>query len=419
MQRQSGGIPAFTLVLIAVVVFGVLVYLNSRPTTSLRIIVPTQGEPTEPANSWEQILQQGFGNDSTAFPTVAIPTANYVAPTLALNGEGTPLSPVDLGGSTGANPQYSVAATPTRLPATIAPLATDIPVTAISVTRPPTSWQPPPLIPPISHDVLGRDHFYFVRPVNSNATNKGLFYYPYGSDGPPGYNMRIHTGIDMPNDIGQTVRAAGNGTVVWAGPGFQEGSSYGNVVMLEHDFGYKGRRLYTLYAHLSAVLVVTGQYVQTDDAIGLVGNTGNVTGPHVHFEIRLGDLNSTDIATYGDTYNPVLWMVPYVGTGVIAGRVTDGSGRLVMDADITVRNWATGLNVDTTTTYIFQNTAIDVNSDPTWNENFTVGDVPVGRYTVIANINGESVSRTVNVIEGTTSFIEIAPGQPSTQESGG
>ncbi len=420
MQRQ--GISAFLLVLIAVGVFGALLYANSRPAPVLTVIIPTESAPTDAVNAWEAILQAGFGSDSTPLPTVAIPTADFIAPTLVLNGQAngqvTPLSPADVGsGIENVAEQFSVAATPTRLPATIAPLATDIPVTEISVTRSSASWQPPPLIPPISHDILGRDHYYFRRPVDSNATNKGLFLYPFGSDGPPGFNMRVHTGIDMPNDIGQTVRAAAAGTVIWAGPNFQDSPSYGNAVMIEHEFGYQGRRLYTLYAHLSAVLAVAGQHVELGDAIGLVGNTGHVTGPHVHFEVRLGDENSTEPPTYGDTYNPVLWMAPYVGTGVIAGRVTDGSGREVMDADVTVRNWATGLNTDTTTTYIFQNTSIDVNADPVWDENFVVGDVPTGRYSVIANINGLSVTRTVNVIEGTTTFVELAPGAPPTSES--
>lgn len=418
MQRQ--GVSAFVLVLLAVGVFGVMLYVNSRPAPSLRVIIPTESSPTDVANSWETILQEGFGNDSTPLPTVAIPTAAFIAPTLSVNGAAsggaTPLSASDLGVSNDTVEQFSVGVTPTRPPATIAPLATSIPVTEISVTRSSESWQPPPLIPPISHDVLGRDHYYFRRPVDSNATNKGLFLYPYGSDGPPGFDMRVHTGIDMPNDIGQTVRAAADGTVVWAGPGFQDSPSYGNAVMIEHEFGYQGRRLYTLYAHLSAVLTVVGEHVNTGDAIGLVGNTGHVTGPHVHFEVRLGDKNNPDAPTYGDTYNPVLWMAPYVGTGVIAGRVTDAGGRWVMDADVTVRNWATGLNTDTTTTYIFQNTSIDVNSDPVWDENFVVGDVPVGRYTVIANIDGQSVTRIVNVIEGTTTFVEIAPGQPPTDQ---
>lgn len=424
MQRQAGGVPAFLLLLVAAAVVVVLVIANSQPAPQLSIIVPTQ-QATAVANAWEQILEQGFGEDSTPLPTVAIPTANFVPPTLALNPSfgATPISASELNNVDANDPSFSVGVPPTLPPATVALLSTAIPLTEIAVTRPATSWQPPPLIPPISRDVLGRDHYYFRRPVDSSAANKGLFYYPFGSDGPTGFNMRIHTGIDMPNDIGQAVRAAGEGTVVWAGPGFQNSPSYGNVVLIEHDFGYEGRRLYTLYAHLAGVLAVTGQFVQIGDPIGLVGNTGNVTGPHVHFEVRLADVNSTDVASYGDTYNPVLWMASYVGTGVIAGRVSDRSGNLVMDADITIRNWATGLNVDTTTTYIFQNTAIDVNSDPVWQENFAVGDVPVGRYEVIANIGGERVSKIVNVIEGTTSFVEIAPGQttaptPAEGESG-
>ncbi len=419
MQRQAGGISAFVLVLIAVGIFGAILYFNARPAPALRVIVPTQGDATDATNAWEQVLQDGFGSNSTPLPTVAIPTANFVAPTLSLSGGVTPLSPADVGGNPdAATLVFSVGSAPTRLPATNAPLATSIPVTEISVTRPSTQWQPPPLVPPISHDVLGRDHFYFVRPVDSSANNKGLFYYPFGTDGPENA-WRIHTGIDMPNPIGQTVRAAGDGTVVWAGPGFQSSPSYGNVVMIEHDFGFQGRHLYTLYAHLSAVLVVAGQRVGARDAVGLVGNTGRVSGPHVHFEVRLANLNDNDPATYGDTYNPVLWMAPYTGTGVSAGRVTDGSGRVVMDADVTVRNWATGLNADTTTTYIFQNTTIDVNSDPVWDENFAVGDVPVGRYTVIANIGGTAVTRTVTVIEGTTTFLDLAPGEPTATVQGG
>ncbi|MCK6578205.1 MAG: M23 family metallopeptidase [Anaerolineae bacterium] len=217
----------------------------------------------------------------------------------------------------------------------------------------------------------------------------------------------------MPNDIGQTVRAAGAGVIIWSGQGFQETASYGNIVVIEHDFGYDGRRLYTLYAHLSAVLVGVGQTVAARDPIGLVGNTGRVTGPHVHFEVRMPQPGSAEIPGYGDTYNPVLWMAPYVGSGVIAGRLTDARGRLLQDADITIRNWATGLTADTTTTYILPGTTVDMNRDPVWGENFVVGDLPVGRYEVIANIDGARISRIVNVIEGTTTFVELSPTAPT------
>jgi murein DD-endopeptidase MepM/ murein hydrolase activator NlpD len=402
---QRSGFTAFVLVLLVVGGFIFLLWTNAQPAPELRVIVPTANAPTESVSGWERILQAGFGEDSTPLATVAIPTGQFVAPTLPpISGNNTPIPASELGGQ--VTEVFSVPATPTRPALTPQFVATEIPLTSIAVTRAAVAWQPPPLIPPLSRDPLGRDHYYFLRPVDSNATNRGLFYYPYGSDGPENL-WRIHTGIDMPNEIGQTVRAAGSGMIAWAGPGFQNTSSYGNVVLIEHDFGYDGQPLYSLYAHLSAVLVFNGQRVSAGDAIGLVGNSGRVTGPHVHYEVRWGE------NTYGSSLNPVLWMVPYVGTGVVAGRLTDLAGNLLEDVDITIRSYATGLTLDTTATYIFEGTTIDVNADPIWQENFVVGDVPVGRVEVIANIDGERISRLINVVEGTTNFVELVPRNPN------
>jgi hypothetical protein len=116
---------------------------------------------------------------------------------------------------------------------------------------------------------------------------------------------------------------------------------------------------------------------------------------------------------YSATYNPVLWMVPYVGTGVIAGKATDYEGNLLDDQDVTIRTFATGLVAATTTTYIFENNGLDVNSDPNWQENFAVGDLPVGRYQVITNIDGLRVSQLVAVVEGMTTFVDLSPDEPA------
>jgi len=409
MRRKREGVPAFLLVLAAAGLFGAFVWLNARSSESVRTIIPTQAVPTENPQSWQTVLREGFGSNSTPLPTVAIPTASFAPPTLAAVGADTnllPIAPAEV--SSDLQPTLNAIVTATRPPpAPEQAVSTAASVTEQAVTRPPAEWQPPPLMPPINRDPLGRDHYWFLRPVDSNATNFALFSYLFGSDGPQQDNpWRVHHGIDMPNPIGQTVRAAGSGVVIWAGQGFQDSASYGNVIVIQHDFGYMGQPLFTLYAHLSGILVNAGQLVNGGDPIGLVGNTGRVSGPHVHFEVRLGENR------YGATYNPLLWMVPYVGHGVIAGLLTGVSGDLLQDETVTVRNYRTGLVIQSATTYVLLDNGSDVNSDPEWQENFVFGDIPVGRYEVIVNIDGLRVSKIVDVLEGMTNFVELSP-QPA------
>jgi murein DD-endopeptidase MepM/ murein hydrolase activator NlpD len=418
MSRPSSGIPAFFLIVILLGGFGVIVWMNARPTPALKTIIPTEVVPTDDPNAWQEILRDGFGSNSTPLPTIALPTAPFVAPTVPINSDSNVI-PIDPGqANSDLRPTINAIVTPTRLAPTPQPITTDIPVTEQFVTRPAAQWQPPPLVPPISRDPLGRDHYWFGRPVDSNATNYALFSYSFGSDGPQKDDpWRVHHGIDMPNPIGQTVRAAGSGTVIWAADGlrtegeiFQSSPSYGNVVVIQHDFGYRGQPLYTLYAHLSAVLVTPGQYVNMGDAIGLIGNTGRVSGPHVHFEVRVGK------NTYGTTFNPLLWMASYVNSGVVAGRVTNERGDLLQDQTVTVIDRRNGLVVQSTTSYIYLDNGSDVRADPLWQENFVMADIPVGRYEVVTNIDGQRVSKIVDVSEGMTSFADLTPLTPATAQ---
>jgi hypothetical protein len=237
----------------------------------------------------------------------------------------------------------------------------------------------------------------------------------YGTDGPEASSpYRVHTGIDMDNDVGSTVRATGAGEVIFASteenPYFQSTTSYGNVVVIEHSFGWKGQPLWTLYAHLQVALVQEGDIVEAGQPIALSGNTGRSTGPHLHYEIRLGENH------YGNSVNPVLWMVPYVGRGVIAGRLETQRSNLIDDQTITLRSFATGSIEATTTTYVFLDTLDDVNSDPNWNENFTFADVPEGRYEVFTSYEGQRISKIVEVVEGITTFVELKPVQPATAQ---
>lgn len=413
MSKRSSGLPTILILLLVLGGFGILLFANSSPAPPLSPVIPTEAEPTSDVNAWQAILSEGFGENSTPLPTIAIPTKEFIPPTLPSNQLATTTTPFAAADAVqNDTSQVADVVTPTIPAPTATNVGDGIAITVEYVTRAPSEWQPPPLIPPLSRDPLGRDHYWLTRPVDSNANNAVLFYYPYGSDGPEKDNpFRVHHGIDMPNPVGQAVRAAGSGTVVWTADGrlqedaiiFQNSPSYGNVIVIEHDFGYRGQPIYTLYAHLSASLVQQGQYVEAGEVIGQVGNSGRVTGSHVHFEVRMGE------NAYRATYNPALWMVPYVGHGIIAGRVIDNDGNLVQDADITVRNRSNGLVQDTTTTYIQLGTGFDINPDPVWEENFVVADVPTGRYDVLATINGERVIRQVDVIEGTTVFVEIEP----------
>jgi len=86
-----------------------------------------------------------------------------------------------------------------------------------------------------------------------------------------------HPGVDIAVAIGTPVRSAGGATVLQTG----EDADYGKFVLLQHPGDMQ-----TMYAHLSRVLAIRGRTVQTGEVIGLSGNSGRSTAPHLHFEIR-------------------------------------------------------------------------------------------------------------------------------------
>lgn len=90
-------------------------------------------------------------------------------------------------------------------------------------------------------------------------------------------NHRHHDGIDLPCPEGTPVRALSQGTVIQVATG----SGYGLYVTVFHGGAWA-----TVYAHLSAAFVNVGDEIFAGDILGRVGQTGNVTGPHLHFELR-------------------------------------------------------------------------------------------------------------------------------------
>lgn len=116
-----------------------------------------------------------------------------------------------------------------------------------------------------------------------NPSFAGLFTEPVSGiiTSPYGYRSSgFHTGIDIANDSGTPIGAAASGTVVFTG----WSGGYGNLVKIDHGNGYV-----TYYAHCSEIYASVGQSVSAGETISAVGSTGNSTGPHLHFEIRIDD----------------------------------------------------------------------------------------------------------------------------------
>jgi murein DD-endopeptidase MepM/ murein hydrolase activator NlpD len=98
-------------------------------------------------------------------------------------------------------------------------------------------------------------------------------------DDPIRHRQQFHSGTDFPADYGTPVLAAGAGTVIFAG----RFAGYGNCVQIDH-----GNGVITLYGHLRKIETKKDAVLAAGDRIGQVGSTGRATGPHLHFEIRLG-----------------------------------------------------------------------------------------------------------------------------------
>ncbi|MEU1334000.1 M23 family metallopeptidase [Streptomyces sp. NPDC005865] len=106
-----------------------------------------------------------------------------------------------------------------------------------------------------------------------------------------------HSGQDFAVPVGTPVASVHGGTVVKAGPvGAGDGPAYGNAIVIKHSNG-----TFSQYAHLSRIDVRVGQTVGTGQHIAQSGNTGNSSGPHLHFEIRTNP-------NYGSAVDPVAFL---------------------------------------------------------------------------------------------------------------
>ncbi|MFN8454737.1 MAG: peptidoglycan DD-metalloendopeptidase family protein [Anaerolineae bacterium] len=118
------------------------------------------------------------------------------------------------------------------------------------------------------------------------SVGTGAFDWPASGTIYQGY-FPWHPAIDIAAYIGAPVLAADSGYVIVSG---WDNSGYGYHVVIDHSDGYQ-----TLYAHMNAIYVETGQSVAKGQQLGEMGNTGNATGPHLHFEVRQGTVQRNPV----------------------------------------------------------------------------------------------------------------------------
>jgi len=327
----------------------------------------------------------------TASPTATVTSSPNPQPTAMLRPSPTPMATM-----------------PTFTP-TLPPALTASPTVSTTIAPLLPLMDVPPCSPPSASS-----HLWMAHPIPPEANDWASTYYPYGSTA--GGEYLIHHGVDLVNPEGTPVLAAGAGTVFYAGDDRErvfgpQPNFYGRLVIVRMDREYHGQPVFTLYGHLSAIVVQEGQGVEMGQKLGEVGATGIALGSHLHFEVRV-----TDPYGYYATRNPELWIGPHPGRGLIAGQVLGEDGEPLPEVRLALypahdpqhpqrEGW----------TYASRG----VNSDEEWFENLVWGDVPAGEWAVVAHLPGQRLRQRVTVRPGEISWVCLQPPAGPTKVSPG
>jgi hypothetical protein len=205
------------------------------------------------------------------------------------------------------------------------------------------------------------------------------------------------------------VLAAAGGVVVVAGDDSQKNygarvNSYGNLVILKHTLPGISEPVFTLYAHLSEVLVEVDDEVERGEEIGKVGMSGSVTGSTLSFEVRYGK------NAYLAARNPELWLEPQPDesgkpTGALAGRVVDADGNYRQVSHIRIDNLRATDQGELRS--IFLRTYLDreQRGQTPWNDSFATSGLPEGTYKISFWYQSQLYQREVEVQPGMLTIV--------------
>lgn len=273
----------------------------------------------------------------------------------------------------------------------------DVPLPAYALSAP---------IPPFRPSCRQR----LDRPIAANTAGAGVTgdrpsqFYPYGSTGQGQYP--VHHGVEFVNPIGTPTLAVADGRIVVAGTDDQKAwgpyrGYYGQLIVLQLDELCNDQPVYALYGHLSRILVQAGQRVQRGKEIGQVGMSGIAIGPHLHFEVRVGE-NS-----FWRTRNPELWFAPLPGHGTVVGRVKDEQGKYLEGVLITFHPVARP-NQYWREAWTYTSVLDErLGRDRAWRENLVMGDVPAGEYVMRVRVGKKLYTRHIVVHDRGTALISV------------
>ncbi len=149
-------------------------------------------------------------------------------------------------------------------------------------------YDPRSLEAPLANAFAPADRTDWVAPQRGRTADGRLVVTPASGRFTSGYGPRwgtVHRGIDIANDLGTPIYSVMDGTVVNAGPA----QGFGNWVVIKHDGGEV-----SVYGHMRYYDVKVGQRVRAGEKIAVIGNEGQSTGPHLHFEIKPDGVNHAD-----------------------------------------------------------------------------------------------------------------------------
>ena len=154
--------------------------------------------------------------------------------------------------------------------------------------------------------------------------------------------------------------------------------------------------------------VKTGDKVKTGEKIGEVGATGSAIGSHLHFEVRISN-PGLDQGLNPELFISLLDNQPLTPSGILIGNILDYQKQKVSQNKLVIQPVENGrIMIDKA--YYLETYATDAPiSDPNWQENFSISNLPVGNYRVSTYINKEFIEKYISINENSLTFISIFP----------